>query len=111
MNIKPENKEIGLRLQKMRLRMGLNQDQMAEYLGIDSETYKRTERGYQHISFTVLQICCEILNVPADYILYGKEMRTEELWEMIENSSDETKRHIAMRLLAYFTDIVNTKEG
>ena len=106
MNVKPENKEIGLRLRTIRKKMDLNQDQMAEFLGIDSETYKKTERGYQHISFAVLKICCEMLHVSADYILYGKEEESEEVWERIENGSDELKLDIAMRLLAYFTNLV-----
>lgn len=65
------NIEIGLRVQAVREKRGLTQEQFAELLGVGVQHVSKIERGVTGMSLTSLKSTCEILQVSADYLLRG----------------------------------------
>lgn len=65
-------KEIGLRIREIRLNNGLSKQAFAGLLGISGQYLGMIERGNGSLSVEKLQILCNLTNLSADYILFGK---------------------------------------
>ena len=63
-------RRIGSHAQKLRIKKGLTQEQMAEIIEISTPHYANIERGVKCPSALVLYRIAECLNVSADYLLY-----------------------------------------
>ena len=66
------NKEIGKRIEKIRLSMDLNKEQFAKLIDIPGQNLGLIERGETGISRDKLINVCIKTGVSADYILFGK---------------------------------------
>lgn len=66
-------KEIGLRIKNIRLNMNLSKQQLASMLGISGQYLGMIERGEGSLSVEKLQVLCNLTNLSADYILFGKD--------------------------------------
>ena len=64
--------EIGMRIQDARKKKGLNQDQFAELLDVSKQTVSSIERGTKGTKLTNFVKICQILDISADYLLFGK---------------------------------------
>jgi len=62
-----------LRLREARKMLGLTGVQVAEKLGITPTHYYDLEKGKKRLSNDLLDKLCDILNVPADYLLGRNE--------------------------------------
>lgn len=69
-------KEIGERLEEIRISMKLNKREFAVLIGVPNQNLGRIEKGDLGISLDKLISICEKLNQSADYLLFGKEMRS-----------------------------------
>lgn len=67
-------KEIGLRIKNIRLNMNLSKQKLASILGISGQYLGMIERGEGSLSVEKLQILCNLTNLSADYILFGKDL-------------------------------------
>ncbi len=69
-------KEIGARIKIIRLSMDLTQEELASRIGITSQYLGQIEKGKNYLSIEKLKILCDITNLSADYILFGKPDNT-----------------------------------
>jgi len=82
-------KEIGKRIESIRNSMNMNKEDFAKLLGITGQYLGVVERGKSCLSYEKLKKLCDLTNLSADYILFGKNSPIK----------DETKH-----LLSEFTD-------
>lgn len=64
--------KIGQRIQEKRIEKGIAGVDMAAYLDITANSYSRIERGEVKCDLNKLFIICQLLDVSADYILFGR---------------------------------------
>ena len=103
-----EKREIAERMRKIRERAGATQEQFAEMMGISVSALKKIESGENQVSVACLKRLNEGMNVSADWVLFDKTNDAEEVWESIENCSEEDKMFLMLRLLHYFTGVKKT---
>lgn len=70
-------KEIGERIKKRRVELGLTQTDIKESTGISSGNMSDIERGNRFPSIPTLIQLCSILNCTSDYILTGSSPTSE----------------------------------
>ena len=63
---------IGHNVKQARDMKGYTQGGLAERVGVGNKHISDIERGYAGVSVDVLIKLCEVLDVDADYILFGK---------------------------------------
>lgn len=63
------------------------------------------ERGDVRIPIDKLVLIEERLNVPAEYIIFGKKDEFDELWLKSQMLSDKDKLRFFMRLYSYFINV------
>lgn len=96
-------RQIAGRIKTIRENAGYTQEQFSEILGISVSALKKIESGENQVSVSCLQKLNEGMNVSADWVLFGKTTDIEALWRNIENSSEEDKMFVMLRLIYYFT--------
>ncbi len=65
--------EIGKRIKQIREDMGMTKEKFANLLGISGQYLGVVEHGKSYLSIEKLKILCDITNLSADYILFGKD--------------------------------------
>ena len=65
------NNTIGIRIRKLRLRVEMSQEQLAEKLYTSSCRVSRLENGRQTPTCEEVVKLCELFNATADYIIRG----------------------------------------
>lgn len=87
-------KEIGLRIRNIRIDMNLSKQKLAKLLGISSQYLGMIERGNGSLSFEKLQILCNLTNLSADYILFGKDFNIPlQIKDSLSKYSDKQITH------------------
>ncbi len=74
MKIKSSNYEyapIGMRIKTSRKNKGYTQEYLAEKLNVSTQHISDIERGLNGVSVPALMDLCTVLEVSADYILFG----------------------------------------
>lgn len=101
----------GERLRLKRTLLGFTQEEMAEKIDRATKYYADIERGSCGMSIETLMALSSELNMPLDYIIYGKTtnerdylIQTDEVTAILEmlDSSSERERNYALRLLKLF---------
>ncbi len=64
--------KIGQRIQEKRIEKGIAGVDMAVYLDITANSYSRIERGEVKCDIPKLFVICQMLDISADYILFGR---------------------------------------
>lgn len=64
--------EIGDRISRQRIKLGLSQQDVYDELDFSQNHYSRIENGRDGISIEKLIQLCDILNISIDYILTGE---------------------------------------
>lgn len=65
--------KVGKRIRQIREDMGMTKEKFAKLLGISGQYLGVVEHGKSYLSIEKLKILCEITNLSADYILFGKD--------------------------------------
>lgn len=65
--------EIGKRIKNARESMGMTKEEFARHLGISGQYLGIIERGSSCLSVEKLKVLCDLTNLSADYILFGKD--------------------------------------
>jgi transcriptional regulator with XRE-family HTH domain len=73
--MKEKIKEIASRILELRDLSEVNVDEMAQYLGISTETYREYENGVSDIPASILYEIAQKLNVDMGLLLTGEETR------------------------------------
>jgi len=81
---------MGERIRDARNKSGLTQRQVADELGITSEMVIRMEKRKSGCKTDHIFILCQLFQISADYLLYGKE-ETEEQNEILSKTILEAK--------------------
>lgn len=101
----------GERLRLKRNLLGYTQDEMAEKIGRATKYYADIERGSCGMSVETLMALSSVLDMPLDYIIYGKtadaaeeSKHSDEITAIIEliNASSPQKQKYALSLLKLF---------
>lgn len=58
-----------MNLKKLRLEKGLNQEDVAKYLGVTQQAYANYERGARQPDYAMLQKIADFFNVSIDYLI------------------------------------------
>ena len=65
--------EIGKRIRQIREDMGMTKEKFAKLLGISGQYLGVVEHGKSYLSIEKLKVLCDLTNLSADYILFGKD--------------------------------------
>lgn len=66
-------KAIGKRIKSIRESMGMTKEEFARCIGISGQYLGIIERGGSFLSIEKLKSLCDLTNLSADYILFGKD--------------------------------------
>ncbi len=83
MKKKKINVEIGQRIHIARELKHYTQETLAEKLDLTTQYLSDAERGVTGISVNTLMNICNVLDVSSDYILFGGEISSKDLDEII----------------------------
>ncbi|MBO5349555.1 MAG: helix-turn-helix transcriptional regulator [Clostridia bacterium] len=82
--------EIGKRIKNIRENMNMPKESFAKLLGVSGQYLGIVERGKSYLSIEKLKILCDISNLSADYILFGKDdNKPNNTKEILSEFSDE----------------------
>lgn len=103
--------DIGNRIRAERERFKYTREQLAELIKISPQFLSSIENGSRGMSFSTLQKICEVLNVPADYILFGKMMNNniDEINKLVSGIDKKYLPIIEDLIRSYIKTIVLTK--
>ncbi|MFZ3114208.1 MAG: helix-turn-helix transcriptional regulator [Syntrophales bacterium] len=95
------SQEIGGRIKKRRVELGISQEKLADVLGVTYQQVQRYENGTNRLNVENIQLIADILSVPVSHFFASDEilMVAEEATTYL--SADESK------LLRYFRKIEN----
>ena len=65
--------DIGLRIKRIRETMGFTKEPLANMLGVSGQYLGMVEHGKGCLSIGKIGKLCQITNLSADYILFGKD--------------------------------------
>ena len=103
------NVKVGAGIQNARENAGLTQDQLSEMIGVSPNHLSAVERGVYGISLENLQKICNLLNVSADYIIFGNSPNSDALAiaKRIQDTDPRYKEHIlkGLNILLEMTEI------
>lgn len=97
--------EMGLRIKKIRKKLGYTQEKLAEQLGITNKHLGDVERGTAGLSMKHLLNLCDILGTDLNYLVCGISSETEinskipGKWNDLYLSCPLEKRHIILSLV------------
>ncbi len=89
-------KVLGKRLREERVRLGLTQEQTAEYIGVSTSYVGMVERGERTVTLETLILFAECLHVTIDYLLHDSisesdTKKTEMLLALWSNATESEK--------------------
>lgn len=71
------NKEVGARLRVQREYLGLTREGVSDFIKISPQFLSEIERGVKGVSLEMLFKLCDGLKISADYILMGREEKSD----------------------------------
>ena len=96
--------EIAQRITASREAAQISSQEMADFIGIGYEAYRRIERGTVLVKTEHINALVQALGVTADYILYGdtSQMKHESISEILKGlNKDELERAEKILLAAF----------
>ncbi|MBQ2931770.1 MAG: helix-turn-helix transcriptional regulator [Clostridia bacterium] len=103
-NYTKANAEIGARIQEIRMKRNMTQEVLAEKAGIcNAQQMSNIERGLAGLSVPRLKDVCKVLNIEADYILFGNTGKGAEtvLHKYIEKMTPEQVNNLVELVKVY----------
>ena len=94
-------KEIARRLKASRKATGMTQEQLAERVGIETQSYSNIECGKRLFSVDLLLRLIEVLNVSADYILTGKHSMKTPITEALDKMDPKDAARVERIVLLF----------
>ena len=103
-------KEVMDRIDQIRLNQGYSMEDFSEYLGIELETYKRTEYKKIRVDLDFLYAVGKKYPADMDYIIFGKTGQTYKLINTYVSGTDEERAQVFDELARYCRDQKDAKE-
>lgn len=102
------NEEIGNRIREIRKERNLTQEQLAELADISVDFLSLVETGRNSMKVQILARIATVLNISADYLIYGNAPYKEnaKINSMI-SAVPECKRKQIEKLISLFLDTLN----
>ena len=100
--------QMAERLRELREQSGFTQENFSEILEISLSAYKKIESGENQISLDGLRLLQKKIGISSDFLIFGVNRDGEDLWQQMQNCSEEDKMRILVRLLLYFTETKKT---
>lgn len=94
--------EIGRKIKKCRLDLGLSQEDAAKRCGISTSFYSNLERGVKVMSLETFSAICSAYSISADYLLGNEVPNTDDV---ILNILSEAKKCSAEQYDKYLKTI------
>ena len=89
-------KELGLKIKRLRHRLGLTQEQFAERINIATRTLAGIEIGQTFVSAQTIENIMKIFNITFEDFFISSHLRpTEELFEDIQNYLETIKNDLS----------------
>ncbi len=96
---------VGKRIKNARKALNYTQAQTAEMINMSSKNFSQLERGMTGMSVNTIVSLCKVLNVSADYILFGCEnFNSNGVIGNIFAQLSENDRLYAERILSVFAE-------
>lgn len=97
--------EIANRITASRKATKISSQEMADFVGIGYEAYRRIERGNVLVTTEHINALVQALGVTADYILYGdtSQMKHDSISEILNGLNKEELERAERILIAAFT--------
>ena len=96
--------EIAKRISASRETAQISSQEMADFVGLSYEQYRRIERGVVLVKTEHINAIVQALSVTADYILYGdtSQMKHDSISEILNGLSKEELERAERILIAAF---------
>lgn len=95
---------IGERIRKLRTGQRLSQEQLADAVNVSRQAVSKWETGESVPDTERLMLLCRVLDVSADYLLFGKEQNDVQPTVQIEAKPD--KNSLGYRIAGWITTAV-----
>lgn len=89
---------IGDRLKHLRKENNLTQKDMAEKLGIHSNTISMYEKGNRNIPSTMIKKISDAFNISTDYLLRGEETKEKQEFSSLDESLLKDENYLNLTL-------------
>ena len=99
-----DNAEIGKRIKEIRQKRGITQETLSEKADVcNPQQISNIERGLSGVAVAKLKNICTVLNIDADYILFGTSPHNVEtvLNKYISKMTDEQTKNLVEMVKAY----------
>ena len=90
---------IGERIRKLRNESGMSQEQLADAVHVSRQAVSKWETGESLPDTERLMILCHVLDVSADYLLFGKE--TEAVLSVAQQEVQPAQNGMAQRVAGW----------
>ncbi|MBE7042651.1 MAG: helix-turn-helix transcriptional regulator [Ruminococcaceae bacterium] len=94
---------IGKRIQQVRKAKRYTQEQLAEMINMSSQNLSQLERGITGVSVSFLIAICKVLEVSADFILFGvTRFQQSNMINSLLSDLNESQQLYAQKLLEVY---------
>jgi transcriptional regulator with XRE-family HTH domain len=113
------DRHVGARLRQRRIALGLNQQQMADLIGVTCQQAYKYEKGINRISAGRLYIIAKVLDVEIEFFFRGLQddqdlepvQEPPLQFEVVRNFASLTNRHHRAALSAIVRALANANAG
>lgn len=96
--MKMNPKETGKRIQLLRKRKGLSQEELADKLNVSSNTVAKIECGLRRPSVDFVVDLVNFFDTTVDYIILGEEIKKERNYDfLIREIDDKVEQLLALK--------------
>lgn len=102
--------EIGVRIKTQRELLGITREELAEYLDVTPRFCYDLEQGNKGMSVNTLCKLCTVLNISADYLLFGNDEKIFDYAEAVSllKECPPSKKEYLMKIMSHFVQAVKS---
>lgn len=101
--------EIGKRIKDIRESMNMTKENFAKQIGISGQYLGLIEHGKNYLSIEKLKVLCDLTNLSADYILFGRNKNIVNDTKNILSEFTETQIEIGCDMLKKLALLIKAK--
>lgn len=101
--------DIGNRIKTIRENMNMTKESFAKQLGISGQYLGLIEHGKNYLSIEKLKVLCDLTNLSADYILFGKNTNIINETKEILSEFTENEIEVGCNMLKQLATLIKEK--